>query len=91
MTDIVRSWPDDVVRLDSTAAPHGWIQWKGTKVCMDVHCDCGAQSHVDGEFAYVIQCGACGKEWAVSSTVRLYALAEDCEDAPDAIPAEAER
>ena len=21
--------------------PHGWIQWKGTGVCMDVHCKCG--------------------------------------------------
>jgi len=24
--------------------PHGWVQWKGTDVCMDVHCACG---HID--------------------------------------------
>lgn len=21
--------------------PHGWIQWKGTNVCLDYHCVCG--------------------------------------------------
>lgn len=39
---------------------HGWIQWKGTDVCMDVHCKCGEHSHLDAEFAYYIKCPKCG-------------------------------
>ncbi len=39
--------------------PHGWIQWKGTEVCMDVHCACGELTHVDAEFAYNVQCPVC--------------------------------
>lgn len=34
--------------------PHGWIQWKGTDVCMDFHCECGEANHYDGYFAYQI-------------------------------------
>lgn len=41
--------------------PHGWIQWKGTNVCMDVHCACGELTHFDGDFLYHVKCGACGK------------------------------
>lgn len=26
--------------------PNGWIQWKGTDVCMDVYCSCGYHSRV---------------------------------------------
>ena len=38
---------------------HGWIQWKGTDVCMDLHCKCGCLSHVDGDFTYYVQCPDC--------------------------------
>jgi hypothetical protein len=34
-----------------TGLPHGWIQWKGTNVCMDVYCACGHHSHIDAKFA----------------------------------------
>lgn len=59
-----------------TKGPHGWIQWKGTRVCLDVHCSCGKMSHVDAEFAYTIRCGYCGKLWAVCANVRLIEMAE---------------
>lgn len=53
------------------AGPHAWIQWKGTTVCMNVRCSCGARGHVDAEFAYRVQCAACDKVWHVSGNVRL--------------------
>lgn len=59
---------------DITSGPHGSIQWKGTDVCMDVHCSCGEHTHVDASFAYIIKCGACGKLWAVCSNVRLVGI-----------------
>ncbi len=43
--------------------PEAFIQWKGTDVCMDLHCDCGNVNHYDGYFAYVVVCGNCRQEW----------------------------
>ena len=31
-----------------------FIQWKGTDVCMDFHCKCGAHLHIDGMFVYKV-------------------------------------
>ena len=56
--------------------PRGWIQWKGTDVCMDVHCACGDQFHIDGDFAYEVQCRACGQVYAVNGNVMLHPIAE---------------
>ena len=51
--------------------PHGWIQWKGTDVCMDVHCTCGALTHVDGDFVYHVKCVSCGRVYFVNGHVEL--------------------
>jgi len=53
------------------AGPHAWIQWKGTDVCMDIHCSCGKHTHVDAEFAYYVRCSACGKLWAMCGNIRM--------------------
>lgn len=42
---------------------HAFIQWKGTDVCMDFRCDCGAEPHIDGYFAHNIKCHKCGTLW----------------------------
>jgi hypothetical protein len=37
-----------------------FIQWKGTDVCMDLHCPaCSYHNHYDGYFAYIVQCAKC--------------------------------
>ncbi len=43
--------------------PYSFIQWKGTDVCMDFHCECGAHCHFDGGFAYTVQCPHCDTVW----------------------------
>lgn len=48
---------------------HAFIQWKGTDVCMDFWCDCGAEGHFDGDFAYVVKCPACDQEWEMPTFV----------------------
>jgi hypothetical protein len=53
---------------------HGWIQWKGTSVCMDLHCLCGHHSHVDAEFCYNVECPNCKKMFAVGQVVKLIPL-----------------
>ena len=50
--------------------PHGWIQWKETDVCINLHCPCGYHGHVDGEFFYVYRC-RCGQMYTVGANVKL--------------------
>jgi hypothetical protein len=55
--------------------PHAFIQWKGTDVCADLYCDCGAQYHVDGDFMYHVKCGECGRVYALNPYVALLPIA----------------
>jgi len=57
--------------------PHGWIQWKGTDVCIDLHCACGTLGHVDGDFVYQVKCTDCGQHYAVGMNVVLAPMTED--------------
>lgn len=54
--------------------PCGWIQWKGTDVCIDLHCQCGELLHFDGDFLYHFKCGECGQVYQVGAFVKLYAI-----------------
>lgn len=57
--------------------PHAWIQWKGTDVCMDVHCVCGKRSHVDGSFAYGVKCPHCDKLYYCNGHIELIMVEEN--------------
>jgi len=52
--------------------PYIWIQWKGTNVCCDISCDCGASLHFDGDFLYFFKCPSCGQVWEVGTHVPIY-------------------
>ena len=54
----------------------GFIQWKGTDVCMDFQCECGHHNHYDDYFAYVIKCSECGSLYAPSSNVEMIKINE---------------
>lgn len=58
---------------------HGWIQWKGTNVCMDIHCKCGAITHIDADFAYHVKCSNCGTVYFCNGHVELI----ECEKEPE--------
>jgi hypothetical protein len=62
---------------DVPPAPCGWLQWKGTDACMDVHCACGANLHFDDSFLYFLKCGGCGQVYEVGGWVKLYPLAHE--------------
>lgn len=51
--------------------PCGWIQWKGTDVCMDLKCSCGKSSHFDGSNMYYVKCCHCGKIWSCNAYILL--------------------
>lgn len=58
----------DSPELDGTT---GFIQWKGTDICIDFTCECGWLGHFDGYFCYTVRCGGCKRVWALPHTVRL--------------------
>jgi hypothetical protein len=57
--------------------PHGWIQWKGTDVCMDIYCKCGAHLHVDDTFVYHIKCKECDTVYMCNGHIELIELEEE--------------
>lgn len=57
--------------------PHGWIQWKGTDVCIDIHCVCGAHLHLDVDFLYNVQCAHCKKYFQLNPHIELIELKEE--------------
>jgi hypothetical protein len=61
--------------------PHGWIQWKGTEACVDLHCSCGAHGHFDGYFMYRVKCAHCGQAYAVAQNVVLAPVTPEQEQA----------
>ena len=64
---------------DQPDGPHGWVQWKGTDVCIDLHCTCGADHHFDGEFLYHFKCGECGQVYEVGGFIKLHPLQHEPE------------
>lgn len=48
-----------------------FIQWKGTEVCMDFRCPCGADGHLDTSFAYFVHCPSCGSVFEMGTAVMV--------------------
>ena len=59
--------------------PHGFIQWKGTDVCMDFYCKCGHLSHIDGDFAYFVKCPKCETVYMCNAHIELVELEQEPE------------
>ena len=62
---------------DYKGKPHGWIQWKGTDVCMDVNCKCGLRFHIDSEFAYQVKCPECKTLYTCNGHIQLIETEEE--------------
>jgi len=60
--------------------PHGWLQWKGTDVCMDIHCVCGCDSHVHGDFCYHVKCPKCGRIYFCNGHIEFIEVETHNED-----------
>lgn len=56
---------------------HGWIQWKGTDVCIDLHCKCGFHGHFDGDFLYYWRCPKCNRVYATGQNIKLIELNDE--------------
>ena len=60
--------------------PSACLQWKGTDVCMDVYCDCGTHSHVDGDFCQFVICPACSRTFCCMPEIVLIEVENDPDD-----------
>lgn len=56
------------------AVSHCWIQWKGSEICMDVHCACGFFGHFDGYDAYHIKCPKCSQVYECDGHITLHPI-----------------
>lgn len=56
--------------------PYGLVQWKNTDVCMEIQCTCGTDLHVDGYFAYYVQCPKCGCIFECDPVIHLVELSK---------------
>ena len=61
----------------SPEKPCGWIQWKGTNACIDLHCSCGDHTHLDEGFLYYFECPKCKQVYALDPNVRLIPLDDE--------------
>ena len=53
-----------------------FIQWKGTKVCLDFYCPCGVSSHLDSDSPYFVGCTNCNTVYEMGTQV----IAKKAED-----------
>jgi len=66
------------ITLDLDKDSHGWIQFKGTNLCMDVYCKkCGHHSHIDATFAYYVQCPKCQSIYELNGHIQLIDVTGD--------------
>lgn len=56
---------------------HGWLQWKGTRACIDLHCECGVHGHLDSDFLYYVKCGKCGRAYEINGHVELIPITKE--------------
>jgi len=61
--------------MTTETTPRTFVQWKGTDVCMDFDCICGASGHIDGFFVYCVKCPKCGTVWELETQLRHYVAA----------------
>lgn len=72
ITDTLNADRERFKRGEEEMPPHLWIQWKGTDVCCDIHCTCGAHLHFDGDFLYAFKCGECGQVYETGTYVAIH-------------------
>lgn len=70
---------EDAWDVQSTydGVPHGWIQWNGTDVCMDVYCKCGEQFHIDATSAYHVKCPCCDTVYMCNGHIEIIELEKE--------------
>jgi len=68
---VVKDEDEAWAKQQTFGGPHGWVQWKGTDVCMDYHCKCGAHAHLDSWFAYYVKCPECGTIYFCNGHIEL--------------------
>ena len=68
---------NSILNQSKIGSPCGFIQWKGTDVCVDLYCVCGHHGHVDTDFFYNYKCVKCGQRYAVGAYIKLVPLTDD--------------
>ncbi len=54
-----------------------YVQWKGTDICADLHCDCGHHTHVCGDFMYTAMCEKCEQHYRLDEHITITKVDKD--------------
>ena len=78
-------YDDGYFSQEEPAMPYAFVQWKNTDACLDIHCECGESTHIDGFFIHSVRCAACGRLYALPMYATLHPITAESH------PAEVER
>lgn len=69
---------DEAVRTDGEdGRPRTYIQWQGSKLCVDFDCPCGHGAHLDDAFLFAVRCPACGTRYELVPELLVRVVPED--------------
>ncbi len=51
--------------------PSGYIQYKGSDICIDLECKCGWDDHFDGAFLFGFTCPKCGISYLLQDIIEF--------------------
>lgn len=87
-TELTAPGVPDPWDYEDETRPSAFIQWKGTDVCMDFYCPCGAQGHFDGEFAYFVRCPHCNRVFEMGYQIGAREVTEENASNPKVLGAD---
>lgn len=67
----LKSLENTHINFDITEDAHGTIQWKGSDIYMDIHCDCGHTSNIKGDGIFFVKCPSCKTIYELNGFIQL--------------------
>ncbi|WP_423148031.1 hypothetical protein [Rubrolithibacter danxiaensis] len=67
----LKSLINPLINYNVATDPHGVIQLQGSDLIIDIHCDCGHVSHLEGNNIYFLKCPSCKTLYELNSYVQL--------------------
>lgn len=67
----LKSLESPIVQFNINEDAHGSMQWKGSDIYLDLHCDCGHTSNIKGDAVFFVKCPACNTIFELNGFIQL--------------------
>jgi len=61
----------------------GFLQWGGSNVCFNLHCECGEHTHIDSDFLFYAACPKCKAVYYLNPHIEVIQVENPPEDIED--------